>query len=117
LDFFAVPMKFVQRWKYENIWLVFALSGLVVFPWLLTATTVPHLGAVYRLTSTHSIIAITGFGLCWGAGATQSAPAPHRKLRLVVSKDWTHVAAAYDTVGVCFFFNTVRKLPRLSEMR
>jgi len=67
---FAVPMKFVQRWNYENIWLVFALSGLVVFPWLLTASTVPHLGAVYRLTSTHSIIAITGFGLCWGAGAT-----------------------------------------------
>jgi len=66
---FAVPMKFVQRWKYENIWLVFALSGLVVFPWLLTATTVPRLGAVYRLTSTHSIIAITGFGLCRGAGA------------------------------------------------
>lgn len=67
---FAVPMNSGQRWKYENIWLVFALSGLVVFPWLLTATTVPHLGAVYRLTSTHSIIAITGFCLCWGAGAT-----------------------------------------------
>jgi L-rhamnose-H+ transport protein len=67
---FAVPMKFVRRWNYENIWLVFALSGLVVFPWLLTATTVPHLAAIYRLTSTHSIIAITGFGLCWGAGAT-----------------------------------------------
>ena len=66
---FAVPMKFVQRWKYENTWLDFALSGLVVFPWLVTATTVPHLGVVYRLTSTHSIIGITGFGLCWGAEA------------------------------------------------
>jgi L-rhamnose-H+ transport protein len=63
-------MKFVRRWNYENIWLVFALSGLVVFPWLLTGITVPHLGEVYRLTSTHSIVAIAGFGLCWGAGAT-----------------------------------------------
>jgi len=67
---FPVPMKFVRRWKYENIWLVFALTGLVIFPWLLTGLTVPHLGEVYRLTSTHSIIAIAGFGLCWGAGAT-----------------------------------------------
>ena len=69
---FAVPMKFVRRWNYENIWLVFALSGLVVFPWLLTAFTVPHLGEVYRLTPTHSIVAIAGFGLCWGVGATLS---------------------------------------------
>jgi len=67
---FPVPMKFVRRWNYENIWLVFALTGLVFFPWLLTGLTVPHLGEVYRLTSTHSIVAIVGFGLCWGAGAT-----------------------------------------------
>jgi L-rhamnose-H+ transport protein len=67
---FAVPMKFARRWNYENIWLVFALTGLVIFPWLLTAITVSHLGDVYRLTSTHSIMAIAGFGLCWGAGAT-----------------------------------------------
>jgi L-rhamnose-H+ transport protein len=67
---FPVPMKFVRRWNYENIWLVFALSGLVVFPWFLTVITVPHLGEVYRLTPTHSIEAIAGFGLCWGAGAT-----------------------------------------------
>jgi L-rhamnose-H+ transport protein len=67
---FPVPMKFVRRWNYENIWLVFALTGLVIFPWLLTGFTVPHLGEVYRLTSTHSIVAIAGFGLCWGAGAT-----------------------------------------------
>jgi L-rhamnose-H+ transport protein len=67
---FPVPMKFVRRWKYENIWLVFALSGLVIFPWLLTAITVPHLGEIYRLTPTRSMVAIAGFGLCWGAGAT-----------------------------------------------
>ncbi|HTS71511.1 MAG TPA: L-rhamnose/proton symporter RhaT [Terriglobia bacterium] len=67
---FPVPMKFVRKWNYENIWLIFALTGLVVFPWLLTFLTVPHLGDVYHLTSTHSIVAIAGFGLCWGAGAT-----------------------------------------------
>ena len=53
---FPVPMKFVRRWNYENIWLVFALTGLVVFHWLLTAITVPHLGEVYRLNSTRSCL-------------------------------------------------------------
>ena len=67
---FAVPMKFVRRWNYENIWLVFALTGLVAFPWLLTAMTVPHLGDIYQLTSTKCIAAIVGFGVCWGTGAT-----------------------------------------------
>ena len=67
---FPVPMKFARRWNYENIWLVFALTGLVIFPWLLTGVTVPHLGEVYRITPTHTILAIAGFGLCWGAGAT-----------------------------------------------
>jgi L-rhamnose-H+ transport protein len=67
---FAVPMKFARRWNFENIWLVFAFSGLVVFPWLLTWATVPQWSEVYRLTSTKTIAAIAGFGVCWGAGAT-----------------------------------------------
>jgi L-rhamnose-H+ transport protein len=49
---FAVPMKFARRWNYENIWLVFALVGLVIFPWVLTLATVPQIGEVYRLVST-----------------------------------------------------------------
>ena len=62
---FAVPMKFARRWNFENIWLVFAFSGLVVFPWLLTWATVPQWSEVYRLTSTKTIAAIAGFGVCW----------------------------------------------------
>lgn len=66
---FALPMKFARRWNYENIWLVYAASGLVVFPWLLTGATVPHLAAVYRLTPWAALAAIAGFGLCWGVGS------------------------------------------------
>jgi len=67
---FAVPMKYARRWNYENIWLIYAITGLVIFPWILTIATVPHLAAVYRLTPTTTLIAIAGFGLCWGIGAT-----------------------------------------------
>ena len=62
---FALPMKFARGWNYENIWLIFAATGLVIFPWMLTAATVPHLPSVYRATPTPVLLAILGFGLCW----------------------------------------------------
>lgn len=49
---FALPMKFARGWNYENIWLIFATTGLVIFPWMLTAATVPHLPSVYRAPPT-----------------------------------------------------------------
>jgi L-rhamnose-H+ transport protein len=67
---FAVPMKYASRWNYENIWLVFALWGMVVFPWFLTTATVPEVGRVYSLSSAKTLFSIAGFGACWGIGAT-----------------------------------------------
>ena len=67
---FAMPMKFAHMWKHENIWLIFAFTGLVLFPWLLTAATEPSLSEVYRLTSAGALAAMIGSGLCWGIGAT-----------------------------------------------
>lgn len=67
---YALPMKFAKRWNYENIWLLFTVNALVVFPWAVTVATVPHLGAVYRATPITTLIAIAGFGLCWGIGVT-----------------------------------------------
>ncbi len=67
---FAVPMKFARDWNYENIWLIFALTGLVLFPWILTFSTVPNVGAIYAHTSIDTLAAVVGFGILWGAGAT-----------------------------------------------
>jgi L-rhamnose-H+ transport protein len=67
---FALPMKFARGWNHENIWLVFAFTGLVVFPWLLVAATIPHAIGVYHITSFRAVLAIFGFGALWGVGAT-----------------------------------------------
>jgi L-rhamnose-H+ transport protein len=67
---FALPMKYARSWNHENIWLVFAMVGLIAAPWGLTLATVPHLGQVYGMTSWGAISAIVGFGLLWGIGAT-----------------------------------------------
>jgi L-rhamnose-H+ transport protein len=61
---FALAMKFARGWNYENIWLIFATTGLVTFPWMLTAATVPHLPSDYRAPP--ALLAILGLGLCWG---------------------------------------------------
>ena len=69
---FAVPMKYAKRWQYENIWLVFAFSGLVVFPWFLTLATIPQIGHIYAATPSQTLAAVIGFGVCWGTGATMT---------------------------------------------
>jgi len=67
---YAVPMKLAKSWKYENIWLLFTVNALVIFPWVLTVATIPHLGAVYQAIPASTLVAIVGFGLCWGIGVT-----------------------------------------------
>ena len=67
---FALPMKYTRRWNHENIWLVFAFTGLVLFPWLVAAVTIPSLGDVYASTPGSTLLVILGFGLGWGIGAT-----------------------------------------------
>lgn len=67
---FALPMKYTRRWNHENIWLVFALTGLVLFPWLLAAVTIPSLTDVYASRTGSTLLVILGFGLSWSIGAT-----------------------------------------------
>ena len=63
-------MKFAFRWNYENIWLVYSLLGMVLFPWLLVTATVPHPAKIYASSSTTTLFGIAGFGVCWGIRAT-----------------------------------------------
>ena len=63
---FALPMKFTRQWKWENTWLVFAASALLIIPWLLAAGFVPHLEDVYRGVSTRALLAPLVFGFLWG---------------------------------------------------
>jgi len=67
---FAVPMKYARKWNHENIWFVFVLTGLLVFPWILTVAAVPSLAEVYRAASPASLALIAACGIGWGVGAT-----------------------------------------------
>ena len=67
---FAAPMKRMSAWRWENSWLLFALSGLIIFPWIINFATVPNVLGVYSGVSTSTLIKVVSFGLLWGAGAT-----------------------------------------------
>jgi len=67
---FAAPMKRMTAWQWENSWLLFALSGLIIFPWIINFATVPNVAQVYSRASAPTLIKVIVFGLLWGLGAT-----------------------------------------------
>jgi L-rhamnose-H+ transport protein len=67
---FAAPMKRMSAWRWENSWLLFAFSGLIIFPWIMNFATVPNVTSVYSGASTATLIKVLLFGLLWGVGAT-----------------------------------------------
>src|SRR5258708_29862970 len=67
---FAAPMKRMSAWRWENTWLLFALSGLIILPWIIAFAIGPNLLEVYSGGSTATLIKVVLFGLLWGAGAT-----------------------------------------------
>src|SRR5215470_3660338 len=67
---FAAPMTRLSEWRWENSWLVFAATGLVVFPWIITLVTIPRIGSVYSAASSASLWKVLLFGIAWGVGST-----------------------------------------------
>jgi L-rhamnose-H+ transport protein len=67
---FAAPMKRMSDWRWENSWLTFAISGLVVIPWMIAFATVPQLSSVYTGVPTSADVKVLLFGILWGVGAT-----------------------------------------------
>ena len=63
---FALPMKRMTRWAWENIWLIWSLGALVVFPLLATFYTVPNLLAGYGEVAPSIILRVALFGAAWG---------------------------------------------------
>ena len=66
---FALPMKRMPTWRWENTWLVYSVVGMLLAPWLLATATVPRLAEVYHRASGHSFLLVLLFGLGSGTGS------------------------------------------------
>src|SRR5579872_5927207 len=63
---FAAPIKYAKIWKWENIWAVWAIFGMVVFPWVAVLITVPHPLDVYQQGGMQNTMMLVAFGLGFG---------------------------------------------------
>ena len=61
-----LPMKFVRRWAWENVWLVFTLISLVLIPWALGFMLVRDLAGVYASLPPDAYTVPVLFGAGWG---------------------------------------------------
>ncbi len=67
---FALPMKGMGKWKWENTWLVYSVAATILLPVLLAWFTVPSLGSVYANAPASALAAAAVFGFGWGVGST-----------------------------------------------
>jgi L-rhamnose-H+ transport protein len=66
---FAAPTKYTARWKWENVWAIWAVVAFFIIPWLLAISTVPHLFTVYNGANAHTLLTVIGFGAAYGIAA------------------------------------------------
>lgn len=65
---FYLPFSRVKRWAWESYWLIYALVGLVVVPWILASTTSPNTLAVLSAAPRREIVYCLICGMLWGFG-------------------------------------------------
>jgi L-rhamnose-H+ transport protein len=66
---FFLGLKYVDPWKWENIWLVYSFCGLILVPGGLAIATVPHLGHVMSLAPGNDLLHVFAYGAGWGIGS------------------------------------------------
>jgi L-rhamnose-H+ transport protein len=66
---FAAPTKYATRWKWENLWAIWAVVAFFVVPWSLALLTVPNLLAVYESANARTLLTVIGFGAGYGIAA------------------------------------------------
>ena len=62
-------MQFARRWRWENIWLVWAVCTLVCLPWLVVLVFVNDPFSVYAQAPSKDLALALLFGAGWGIGA------------------------------------------------
>jgi L-rhamnose-H+ transport protein len=65
---FYMPFKQVRKWAWESYWMVYAVFGLVVVPWILALTTCPNLFSVLKSGPRTEIVYCLVCGAIWGFG-------------------------------------------------
>jgi L-rhamnose-H+ transport protein len=63
---FATPTKYVRKWRWENIWAVWAVVAMFILPWALAFATIPHALLLFETTPASQWCLLALFGVGFG---------------------------------------------------
>jgi L-rhamnose-H+ transport protein len=66
---FGLGMKKFAPLSWEAFWMIFAIVGMVVIPWIWALAVVPDIGAAIRAVPSGDLYLSIFFSACWGVGA------------------------------------------------
>ncbi len=65
---FYLPFKKVKGWAWESFWMIYAIVGLIVVPWVLALATSPNVIEVLRQSPGSTLAYCCACGAMWGVG-------------------------------------------------
>src|SRR5579864_152226 len=66
---FTLPMRFLGRWEWENVWSLFIISSCLVLPAATLAAIAPQSWTILAHAPQHAIWIAIAAGFAWGFGA------------------------------------------------
>ena len=65
---FYVPLKKIKNWAWESGWLINAIVGYMIVPWLYAYIIIPNLNGVFGQAPSKIMLLCFAFGALWGIG-------------------------------------------------
>jgi len=66
---FVLPMTLARKWRWEHIWAVFSMLGMLLFNWALAFVSVPNFLQALGAVASRDLAVLVFFGAGWGVGA------------------------------------------------
>src|SRR5579864_8295443 len=66
---FTLPMRFLGRWEWENVWSLFIVFSCLLLPALILLAVAPQSWAILAHAPGHATWIAVGTGFAWGFGA------------------------------------------------
>ena len=64
----VIALRSLVRWEWENVWLIFTLTGMIIMPGAVTLIFTPHIFLLYKTTGLEIIYLVILLGILWGLG-------------------------------------------------
>jgi L-rhamnose-H+ transport protein len=65
---FYLPFKKVKNWAWESYWMIYAVFGLIIMPWILALCTSPNVISVIKAAPSKELGYCILCGAMWGVG-------------------------------------------------